>query len=1178
VIAALFVVVPASAGAIPITFDGLPAGTEVSAQFAADGVVFLPGPTHATGLPVVANVGGNASSQPMVADSQCIGCEFVPHSIAAQLLTKRETVTLRTGIEGAPADPQVTIVLDALDAGFNVIATSQVTVTPGTIHNLITVDGPGHDDVAYFRLSTLNNALGTIGMDDITYTGGGAGAPDVSLTVPASDVNLLKGLPRDIPVTITRFDGSNGDVTMSASGLPAGVTATFTPPVVTGPATTIATMHLTAGAAAALSNTPVTVTITGTPANVLVAPAPRSTSINLVVKQAFTLRSAGSTDADVTPCVATVPLEVDRDFGFPGPVDLTVTGMSAGVQASFSPPQATFPNGSAGEPIALVVTGPPSGFAVPPQTLTVHASFPTLPEQTLTVTVHGTCPAPYDVRITSMQVTQGTQSTFLPGRNTIVPSASFAYDDIPDHAQLVGGGTTVVRVYANEAFGPATGIPNVTAQLRGFGYDRFGQLKELAGGPVMPVSGPRTLLPGPASATTAEEISAGGAFSFVLPTTWTHGSIQVSVTLVVPPVGSTPQSVQQCSSTACIVDDGFGIGHIPFTESPTVTIQPVAMTISGRPALPDAATVFQWARLMTPLPLVVQPYVATLDITDLAGEKNGSDQANEDVVDRLDDYDCDHVPGDRSWHIGVNTGLARGVTHPHLCFWEFAVPDDAVVEWQRPLSSVAHEWFHLLGRPHASYGCGGGDNGQTAEHWPPDELGYLQSVGLDVNMGSGTGGPFAVIGGPLSSKNWFDFMSYCGSAYFVTNPLTDVDWISVHNWNAVLNKYRYRSFASVARAGATTNLLRVTGFVTAAGAASVATVRPVTVPKPPGLTDGANYTVVGRNAQGAVVAQAVMRSGVVHAENGPPLLALLGYLTPSPAIAKVEIVHSGTVAASRSASAHAPSVAILSPRKGRRTHGANVSIRLHAADADGGPLSLQIAYSRDDGRTWQVVFSGPAARTVKLPGRLLGRSSKARLRVSASDGFNVTTVVSGRFRADGAPPSVSITLPAKSLRQRADAPVTLRGQAFDDAGRLLAGKQLRWLDGKRLLGTGASLTVAGLAPGRHRIALVARDAARRSARATVTVTLGAVRPAFLILRAPPTLGRKVRVLKLRVASSLRATLTVRAPGRRTQRFSVGRRAKVLRIAVRPGTSVLKLRLSLKAGRLALPAVVTVKRK
>jgi glycosyl hydrolase family 113 len=97
--------------------------------------------------------------------------------------------------------------------------------------------------------------------------------PDFALSITPATISLNRGTSRTSMVTITRSGGFTGSVALSASGLPAGVTATFNPTPATGTSSTIA---LTAANSAAAGT--VTVTITGVGGNFT-----RSTTLILTV-------------------------------------------------------------------------------------------------------------------------------------------------------------------------------------------------------------------------------------------------------------------------------------------------------------------------------------------------------------------------------------------------------------------------------------------------------------------------------------------------------------------------------------------------------------------------------------------------------------------------------------------------------------------------------------------------------------------------------------------------------------------------------------------------------------------------------------------------------------------------------------------------------------------------------
>ena len=142
-------------------------------------------------------------------------------------------------------------------------------------------------------------------MDDVAIT-----RPDATVPVPAdfsissgqSVVNLLQGTSVDIPVSVNRLNGSNGDVTFSVGQLPSGVTASFNPNPVGGTDTST-TLTLTAGPNADPFDTYVDVTITATPANDGVGPGPRSITKQLQVRRNCTQTiRADYIDARTTDC------------------------------------------------------------------------------------------------------------------------------------------------------------------------------------------------------------------------------------------------------------------------------------------------------------------------------------------------------------------------------------------------------------------------------------------------------------------------------------------------------------------------------------------------------------------------------------------------------------------------------------------------------------------------------------------------------------------------------------------------------------------------------------------------------------------------------------------------------------------------------------------------------------
>jgi uncharacterized membrane protein len=145
-------------------------------------------------------------------------------------------------------------------------------------------------------------------------------------------VSIAQGSSVPASVVLYPQGGFNNPVQLTASGLPKGVTASFSPnPVATnGTLQTNSTVTLTASKSAVAGE--YTVTITGTgggqTATTQIAVTVGASSFTLEGAQSVSLSQGSSTTQSVF---------VDPQFGFTGAVNLSVTGLPAGVVASFSP-------------------------------------------------------------------------------------------------------------------------------------------------------------------------------------------------------------------------------------------------------------------------------------------------------------------------------------------------------------------------------------------------------------------------------------------------------------------------------------------------------------------------------------------------------------------------------------------------------------------------------------------------------------------------------------------------------------------------------------------------------------------------------------------------------------------------------------------------------------------------
>ncbi|MGH8572073.1 MAG: galactose oxidase-like domain-containing protein, partial [Gammaproteobacteria bacterium] len=155
---------------------------------------------------------------------------------------------------------------------------------PFTAGSELTVTAPPNGNIAppgYYMLFILNN-LGVPSLARFVQLTQGAQSPDFSLSAAPSTQSVAAGGSTTYTATVTPSGGFNGTVSFSASGLPAGASASFTPPTVIGSGSTTMTV-MTAGSTPVGSSP---VTITGTSGSLS-----RQTGVTLTVTSGGTTGS-----------------------------------------------------------------------------------------------------------------------------------------------------------------------------------------------------------------------------------------------------------------------------------------------------------------------------------------------------------------------------------------------------------------------------------------------------------------------------------------------------------------------------------------------------------------------------------------------------------------------------------------------------------------------------------------------------------------------------------------------------------------------------------------------------------------------------------------------------------------------------------------------------------------------
>jgi hypothetical protein len=160
---------------------------------------------------------------------------------------------------------------------------------------------------------------------------------DFSISASPSSNTVVPGGSVNYTVSTTAFSGFSGSIALSASGLPTGATASFSPATVTG--TGNSTLTVTTSGSTPVGTS--TLTITGTSGSLT-----HTTTVSLVVNTQppppdFTISASPSTQTVIVGNATTYTASIGALNGFGGVVTLSASGLPTGATASFSPATVT---------------------------------------------------------------------------------------------------------------------------------------------------------------------------------------------------------------------------------------------------------------------------------------------------------------------------------------------------------------------------------------------------------------------------------------------------------------------------------------------------------------------------------------------------------------------------------------------------------------------------------------------------------------------------------------------------------------------------------------------------------------------------------------------------------------------------------------------------------------------
>jgi uncharacterized membrane protein len=285
------------------------------------------------------------------------------------------TATANFTISASPASLTIaqgnqgtSTITTTISGGFNSSISLWVPpVAPGVTvtFNPTTIPVPG-DGNSTMTVTVRQSA--TPGTYPITVNGNGGGikqSTTVTLTVTSAQDFTLSASPASLTVaqgnqgastmTTTISGGFNSSISLSATGMPLGVSVSFNPPTIPAPGAGNSTMTITVLRLAMLGTYPITVTGSGGGIK-----HTATVTLTVVGPQDFTISASPASLSIVQGNQGTSTISTTIIGGFNNSIGLSAAGMPAGVTVSFNP--TTIPAPGAGNSSMTITV---LGLAIP---------------------------------------------------------------------------------------------------------------------------------------------------------------------------------------------------------------------------------------------------------------------------------------------------------------------------------------------------------------------------------------------------------------------------------------------------------------------------------------------------------------------------------------------------------------------------------------------------------------------------------------------------------------------------------------------------------------------------------------------------------------------------------------------------------------------------------------------
>ncbi len=359
-------------GAISLSAAGMPAGTTVSFNpqtIVAPGSgnssmsITVGASTPAGTYPITVTGNGGGLQQSTTVTLTVTTAQQKNYTLSAAPVS----LTIQQGNQGSST------ITSTISGGFNgAIALSAAGLPSGAAatFNPLVIPAPGAGN------TTMNITVGAstpVGTYPITVTGFGGGIqqtttvtltvtsqqqPSFALTAAPASLSVQQGSQGSSTINATISGGFNAAIALSAAGMPAGTTMSFSPQTIPAPGSGNATMNIIVGASTATGTYPITVTGNG-------GGLQRSTTVTLTVtvqqQPTFSLSAAPTSLSVQQGSQGNSTITTAISGGFNAAISLSAAGMPSGATVIFNPQSIPAPGSGSSTMSITVSASTPTG-------------------------------------------------------------------------------------------------------------------------------------------------------------------------------------------------------------------------------------------------------------------------------------------------------------------------------------------------------------------------------------------------------------------------------------------------------------------------------------------------------------------------------------------------------------------------------------------------------------------------------------------------------------------------------------------------------------------------------------------------------------------------------------------------------------------------------------------------